>query len=287
MVLADDCGRRHLAGRPGRGLLPDPERCLPFDPAIETLPLLIALPLTLTGIVGVAWPTNMSRDDRLRSILDISLGLAALMVIWSLIVIPRWSLPSDPGQAAVSRADQWVLLIGFAVILTFLVLNRKRGGLPLPQMLLLFGGFTILFISDPGGRVRRRPLTSRDAVHLRLLDRDLYVRRDAPAPPAEAEGVRQEEQRDLLAFLAPMALIAVAGLIVIQLAAQSRPDSLLLKVAPVLWVLGIRGRHRQQHPDAQTGCADTRGHLRSTDPPRPNRAGSRFCCKTPPPSHSS
>ena len=28
----------------------------------------------------------------------------------------------------------------FAVILTFLVLNRKRGGLPLPQMLLLFGG---------------------------------------------------------------------------------------------------------------------------------------------------
>ncbi|MBK9435267.1 MAG: EAL domain-containing protein [Actinobacteria bacterium] len=57
--------------------------------------------------------------------------------------------------------------------------------------------------------------------------------------PAEAEGVRQEEQRDLLAFLAPMALIAVAGLIVIQLAAQSRPDSLLLKVAPVLWVLGI------------------------------------------------
>ena len=71
-------------------------------------------PLTLTGIVGVAWPTNMSRDDRLRSILDISLGLAALMVIWSLIVIPRWVLPSDPGQAAVSRADQWVLLIGFA-----------------------------------------------------------------------------------------------------------------------------------------------------------------------------
>ena len=98
-------------------------------------------------------------------------GARRLMVIWSLIVIPRWVLPSDPGQAAVSRADQWVLLIGFAVILTFLVLNRKRGGLLLPQMLLLFGGFTILFISDPGGRVRRRPLTSRDAVHLRLLDR--------------------------------------------------------------------------------------------------------------------
>ena len=32
--------------------------------------------------------------------------------------------------------------------------------------------------------------------------------------------MRQEEQRDLLAFLAPMALIAVAGLIVIQLVAQ-------------------------------------------------------------------
>ena len=108
------------------------------------------------------------------------MGLAALMVIWSLIVKPRWScLRSRAGRGSTRRSMGAAHRVRRHPHLS-LVLNRKRGGLPLPQMLLLFGGFTILFISDPGGEFAPTA-HHHDAVHLRLLDRDLYVRRDAPA----------------------------------------------------------------------------------------------------------
>jgi diguanylate cyclase (GGDEF)-like protein len=212
---------------------------LPFDPGVETFPLMVALPVAATGIVGVAWPAKMNRDDRHRAVLDIALGISALFVIWSLALVPRWVMPTDPRQASVSRVDQWVLLFAISIVLAFLVLNRKRGGLPLAQMLLLFGALIVLFISDVAGEFGSDRLQHITVSIIGYWIATCMFVAMMHRSPAEVEGLRQEEQRELIAFLTPMLLMAVAGLIVVNLAAASRPDSLLLKVAPVVWLLGF------------------------------------------------
>lgn len=207
------------------------------DATTASLPWLLGLPLGLAGLIGMAWPTGMERQDLLHLIVDSMLGIGSLAVIWSLVVVPQWGMTGGPDGVA-ARMGRWALFVGLSVLIVFIVSSRRLGALPLTQLLLLLGGLAVVLISATVREliVDDEPTT----VTYTLLGYWVgicLIGAMLQRSPAEAETEHQNATRAVVAFLAPFALVMIAGVVVIRLAAQSRPDSTLLAVAPILWIV--------------------------------------------------
>jgi diguanylate cyclase (GGDEF)-like protein/PAS domain S-box-containing protein len=212
-----------------------------FDPRTESLPLLIGLVPAIIGIIGVAWPYGMEPRELKFLLLDLGLSLMALTVLWTEAATLPWVQPNDPGLAWTSIFDQWVLGAGFAIIVALLVLGRRPGGLPLPQLGLLVAGLSILFTSDLLGEFgsdRENAVTISIAGY--WLAVCLFVAM-MHRSPAEVQTPMGRKIATLASFVTPLLLVLLAGLLIIQLARETRPESWILDLAPLGWLLGLIG----------------------------------------------
>ncbi len=216
-------------------LLPD---SMGPDPRLRAVPWILGLPPALVGLIGMAWPADLDREDRWHAVLDGVLGIGALAVIWSEVVLQAWS-PADHPAGQMARWGLWAEFVGFAALIVFVVSSRRMGALPLPQLLMLFGGLAIVLLSA----------TVRDLTAAALPQGPLWlvgywigtalITIMLQRSPAETETAGERAARAVIAFLVPFLLVVAAGLVVIGLAAESRPDSMLLAAAPVLWIIGM------------------------------------------------
>jgi len=210
-----------------------------LDARVVAAPWVLGLVLTTIGLIGVAWPSGMSTSEALHITIDIGLGIAALAVIWSFVVVPRWPVRQDPAQMQAGSVAQWALFVGLAVMIVFIASGRRTSSLPLIQLTLLFAAFEVLLLSAV---LRELANTPQGVVTYALLGYwfgiallTLMLQRSS----AEVEGQRQKNARVVVAFAVPGVLVFVAGLIIIDIAAQSRPDSILLSAAPVIWGVAL------------------------------------------------
>jgi diguanylate cyclase (GGDEF)-like protein len=219
-------------------LLPDSVQSNPY---LIAAPWILGLPLVLIGLTGLAWPPGIHRVEALHIAVDSALSIGALLFIWTLFVLPRWEVPSGSTQAQVGSVGRWAFFFGLAVMVLFIASSRRTGSLPLKQLLLLFGGMEILLVS---GTVREIVVAAGEPAPFALVGYWIGVamlvamlRRSA----AEVETPRQQTARTVIAFLLPASLVLMAGLLVIDLALESQPDSRLLGAAPFLWTLAVLG----------------------------------------------
>lgn len=206
------------------------------DATTASLPWLLGLPLGLAGLIGMAWPTGMERQDLLHLIVDSMLGIGALAVIWSLVIVPRWGMP-DGADGVTASMGRWALFVGLCVLIVFIVSSRRLGALPLTQLLLLLGGLAVVLIS---ATIRELIADNESTVTYTLLGYWIgicLIGAMLQRSPAETETSAMSATRSVVAFLSPFGLVMAAGVVVIGLAAESRPDSTLLAIAPILWLL--------------------------------------------------
>jgi diguanylate cyclase (GGDEF)-like protein len=207
-----------------------------FDPRIETIPLMIGLPLTMVGAIGLTAPAAMDRRDVHDASVDAALGVISLMVVWGIAVVPNWA-PVAPEMRWVTRLDQLLLMLacmGFVVMISF---GRKPGTLALPQLALFVGGMTLVVISDLVGEFgpdRDTEVTvSLAGYWLGITLVLVMLHRSA----AELEPPRMALLRTSVAVGVPFALVTIAGLLLITLAQDALPNSQILRVMPVIWVV--------------------------------------------------
>jgi diguanylate cyclase (GGDEF)-like protein len=219
-------------------LLPDN---LQSDPYLIAACWALGLPLVLIGLTGLAWPPGIHRTEALHIAVDSALSIGALLYIWTLFVLPRWEVPAASAQAQVGSLGRWAYFLAMSVLVLFIASSRRTGSLPLKQLLLLFGGMEVLFVM---GTVREIVVAAGGPATFALVGYWAGVtmivamlQRSA----AEVETPRQQATRTVIAFLLPASLVLIAGLLVIDLALESEPDSRLLAVAPILWASALLG----------------------------------------------
>ena len=190
---------------------------------------------------GLAWPPGIHRTETLHIAVDSALSIGALLYIWTLFVLPRWEVPAASAQAQVGSLGRWAYFLAMSVLVLFIASSRRTGSLPLKQLLLLFGGMEVLFVM---GTVREIVVAAGGPAIFALVGYWAGVtmivamlQRSA----AEVETPRQQATRTVIAFLLPASLVLIAGLLVIDLALESEPDSRLLAVAPILWASALLG----------------------------------------------
>lgn len=209
-----------------------------FDPRVETIPFLLGLPLAIVGAVGLARPAAMDRRDVLDATIDATMGAVALLIIWSVAVIPQWA-PPRPDRIPLSRIDQGLLLAACVTTVILIAFSRKPGSLPLPQLMLFIGGCLLVVIADLVGQFGPDRLTEITVsvvgywVGSTLLVAMFHRSAAEVEPPADA--------RIRLAFAVgvPFGLVLIAGLLLLDTAQMALPNSALLKILPALWVITL------------------------------------------------
>jgi diguanylate cyclase (GGDEF)-like protein len=193
----------------------------PFDPRVELLPLLVAMPVVAAATALLTWPRGLRGTELLLVAIDSALGIGALAVIWLTIVIPDWAPPADPAMVAFNEIDQWLLFVGIAVVVVLMAASRRLGSLPLAQLLLLLGGVLLWLVSDVFGEfgadrvVQITPSIIGYTLSVALL-MAMGVR-----SAAETEAPWQTRWRYGLSLLLPVVLLLVAGLTVVGHAASN------------------------------------------------------------------
>ena len=211
-----------------------------FDPRIETIPLLIGMPLAGFGAVMLSWPRGMSRSERMLVTIDSLLGIGALWVLWAQVVIPRWAAPLDDTMLVWARIDQIALFAGLCLIIVLTTASRRLGSLPLPQLLLLLGGVALWLLSDLAGELGPdRSVAVTASIIGYTLSVALIVAM-AHRSAAETESPRQTRWRAALSTSIAMVLLIFAGLVVIGLAADQLTTSAKV-VTTAVWVLSLLG----------------------------------------------
>ena len=180
----------------------------------------------LIGRAGLAWPPGIHRTETLHIAVDKCFERGALLYIWTLFVLPRWEVPAAPAQAQVGSLGRWAYFLAMSVLVLFIASSRRTGSLPLKTV--------IAVVRRDGSPVRDGNRSGKSVVvaagsrHIRarrLLGRCDDDCRDASAlgggsgdPTAAGDPHRHR-------FLLPASLVLIAGLLVIDLALESEPDS--------------------------------------------------------------
>jgi len=192
-----------------------------FDPRVELIPLLLAMPSAAAATALLTWPRGIRGKELLLVGIDSALGIGALAVIWLTIVIPEWAQPVDPDLVIFVDIDQWLLFLGIALVVVLMAASRRLGSLPLPQLLLLLGGVLLWLVSDVLGEFGAdrvagiTPSIVGYTVSVALL-MAMGVR-----STVETEAPWQTRWRYGLSLLLPVVLLLVAGLTVVGNAASN------------------------------------------------------------------
>ncbi len=210
-----------------------------FDPRIETIPLLLAFPLLVIGLIALAWPYGLRGWELADSLIESAVAVAALWFVWTRALIPRWAEVDLGPQHTTQHIDQWLLFAVTATIVVVITASRATSSLPLIQLLLLLGAAIVCLFSDIGGEIgldRQTGITySIVGYWLGLALAMVMLHR----PAAEIETSRQYLVRVAVSVAVPFGLVVAAGLTFIRAWRESDPQSLALSVAPTLWALVV------------------------------------------------
>lgn len=157
----------------------------------------------------------MRGRERLLVAIDSVVAIAALGVLWQLVIVPVWAPVRNPAWEAWVRLDQWALFFGVAIVVVLTVASRRMGALPLPQLLLLNGGVLLWLVSDVAGELGadRRTGVTPSLIGYVVATGLLVALGHRPA--AERETTRQARWRNGLSLMFPMVSLLFAGLILI------------------------------------------------------------------------
>ncbi len=284
LVLLDRAGRDKSRGRAIRilaggaailwggatvGYLLHAEKVGFFNPGIEVLPLLVALPLVGYALVRIAWPRSMTRTETRMAVLDSAVSVLALAIVWWGVVVPAWVTPE--GTEAWQSLDQVLMFAAFAVTACVGVVSRRAGSLPLSQLLRLLAALLVYFASDLVAQVVHGAddMTTVTYSLPGYAFAGMIMAGFAVRPPIETEPPSGRRNRERMATAIPLALALVAGLYVIDLAAPSR-TSATYWVALIAWSCVLVGvlltrllaarelRAVQEHTVAQVLAVRTR-----------------------------
>jgi len=211
-----------------------------FDPRIETLPLLIGMPLACYGAVRLTWPPGMSRRERQFVLIDSALAVSAMWVIWVQMIAPPWAPVADSDLTAFTGVDQILLFLGFTLVIVLMAASRRMGAMPLPQLLLMLGGVLVWLVSDLVGELGRDRIDSVTVSIIGYTVATAMLVGMAHRSAAEVETPRQTKWRDGLSLLLPMLLLLFGGLLVIRSAAATLSPG-VLAMSAVVWILMLVG----------------------------------------------
>jgi diguanylate cyclase (GGDEF)-like protein/PAS domain S-box-containing protein len=211
-----------------------------FDSRVEAIPLLVSLPVVGYALLRICLPRGMTRQERRIALIDSTVAVLGLAIIWWQAVVPDWI--DD------ERFDFWVhlnqvLIFGaLAVTVVITVVSRRIGSLPFVQLAMLVSGMAVYLVSDFLGQVVRGlddTTTVTYSIPGYLVAICLLVG-FAHRSPVEVETIRDRRARELVSVSLPLVLALAAGALVIAAAA---PD--LVSVVPLLalltWVLLLVG----------------------------------------------
>lgn len=129
-------------------LLIEPDASV-FPAVIEVVPLLVATPLILVGLVWLSWPPSLTRRDVFSVVRDTTMAALGLLVLWMTVVVPfTYASLNGSGQSQVARWDVWGQYIAVVALAMAASLSRRSGALPIPQPILLQGGALLYLVSD-------------------------------------------------------------------------------------------------------------------------------------------
>lgn len=209
-----------LWGAPAVGYLLHAPSDTIFDPRIEVLPLLVALPFAAYALARIAWPKSMSRTEKRMAALDGAVSVLALAVVWWGWVVPAWVYTDDTGFW--QTLDQILMFGAFAVTACIGVVSRRVGSLPLSQLVRLIAAPLVYFIADLLGQIVQGA-DDVTAVTYSLVGYALaawLLAGFAVRPPIEPEPPSGRRRREVIATSIPLVLALFAGLYVIGRAAD-------------------------------------------------------------------
>jgi diguanylate cyclase (GGDEF)-like protein len=209
-----------------------------FDPRIESIPLLIATPVAGVGAILLGWPRGMRGRERLLVAIDSVVAIAALGILWQLVIVPVWAPAQNPSWEAWVRLDQWALFIGVAIVVVLTVASRRMGALPLPQLLLLNGGVLLWLVSDLAGELGVDRLVGVTPSIIGYVAATGLLVALGHRAAAERETTRQARWRNGLSLMFPMVSLLFAGLVLIAHAGGDLGGALAV-VSAIAWAAMI------------------------------------------------
>jgi hypothetical protein len=211
-----------------------------FDSRVEAIPLLVALPVVGYALLRICLPRGMTRQERRVALIDSTVAVLALAIIWWQAVVPDWI--DDERFGFWVHLNQVLIFGALAVTVVITVVSRRIGSLPFVQLALLVSGMAVYLVSDFLGQVVRG-LDDTTSVTYSIpgyLVAICLLVAFAHRPPVEVETVRDRQARELVSAALPLVLALGAGGLVIAAAA---PD--LVALAPLLalitWALLLLG----------------------------------------------
>ncbi|MGE0817767.1 MAG: putative bifunctional diguanylate cyclase/phosphodiesterase [Candidatus Nanopelagicales bacterium] len=205
-----------------------------FDPRIEVIPSLLCFPFATYALARITWPRSMTPTERRLAALDCVVAVLALAVVWWSVVIPAWIEPE--GTGGWQRIDQVLMFGALGTTACVGVVSRRIGSLPYPQLVRLFAGLSIYFLSDLAGQVvdGADNVTSVTYALLGYVFASWLLAGFALRPPLEPEPPRGRRRREQIANLIPVVLALFAGIVVVQ-AASDTLEGLVRWAAILAW----------------------------------------------------
>lgn len=119
-----------------------------FDVRVEVVPMIIATPLLMIGLLWLGWPPNMGRADRWSVAADTLVAAFILSAVWVLAVTPAHKEANDPNQSIFVDLDPWFQWAAAVIIVAMASASRRSGSLAFPQLALLQSAVLVYLISD-------------------------------------------------------------------------------------------------------------------------------------------
>ncbi len=191
-----------------------------FDPRVEVIPSLLCFPFATYALLRMCWPRTMTPSERRLALLDIVVAVLALAVVWWSVVVPAWVYPD--GSRTWQYVDQVLMFGALATTACVGVVSRRVGSLPYPQLVRLFAGLLVYFLSDLAGQVvaGADDETSITYSIIGYVVASWLLAGFALRAPLEPEPARGRRRREQIATGIPVLLALLAGIVVVDLAAD-------------------------------------------------------------------
>lgn len=177
---------------------------------VYDIPLLLGLVPLAIGVVMLCWPPGTTRRDLWLIMGDTLLAGLALLVIWSVLVIPAHAQSAVTGLSVMHPWAQYVAVLSLVVVAAA---SRRPGALPIRQLVLLQAAGLVYvcadIIADIAGVTDPRVETS--VLLLGAWSSVLLYRWFAQRPALEPETWTTVRLRAMWSVLLPTSLIVIMG----------------------------------------------------------------------------
>lgn len=112
---------------------------LPFSAGVllDSVPVVVLVGSILMSAVALTWPRMLVAADSAPVIVDVVVGTLALAIVWFLVVVPALPPRTAPVVAADKVHASLLEFIAIVIVLTLAATARRRGALPIVQVILI------------------------------------------------------------------------------------------------------------------------------------------------------